>query len=189
MEIKEMALHHKKVTEIKEYKKNSRVHPESQVKQICESIKAFGFNNPILIDEKSIIIAGHGRFMAAKILGLGTVPCIVLDGLTESQKKAYVIADNKIHENGEWNDDLLKEEMETISKSVNIDLLGFSEKEMSKLFDETAGIKIESELEEKELAQLIVKFMPCDRNDVINIISDSLKDYKDAYVWCEDEQV
>ena len=187
MEKKHLALHHKKLSEIKEYKKNSRVHPESQIKQICESIKEFGFNNPILIDEDSVIIAGHGRFMAAKVLGLDVAPCIVLDGLIDEQKKAYVIADNKIHENGEWNEEILKEEIESISKSVNVDLLGFSEKEMSKIFDETAGIKIESDLDEKNLDQVIVKFMPCDRNDVINIISDALKDYKDAYVWCEDE--
>lgn len=78
------------------YANNSRTHNETQVTQIASSIKEFGFTNPILLDQDSGIIAGHGRVMAAKKLGLSEVPCIVLSHLSDAQKKAYVIADNKL---------------------------------------------------------------------------------------------
>ena len=76
------------------YVNNSRTHDDDQVKQIASSIKEFGFTNPVLIDDKNGVIAGHGRILAAQLLNMDNVPCLVLDGLTESQKKAYVIADN-----------------------------------------------------------------------------------------------
>src|SRR5512138_3319254 len=85
------------------YSRNPRTHSEEQVAQIAASIREFGFTNPILIDSKQGIIAGHGRFAAAKELGLERVPCIDLSHLTEEQKRAYVIADNKLALNGGWN--------------------------------------------------------------------------------------
>ena len=85
------------------YERNARNHPESQIKQIIKSITEFGFNNPILIDERGEIIAGHGRYIAAKEMGLNTVPTITLSHLNERQKRAYRLADNKIAENGGWN--------------------------------------------------------------------------------------
>jgi ParB-like chromosome segregation protein Spo0J len=84
--------------------RNPRTHSEAQVAQIAASIAEFGFNSPILVDSKAGILAGHGRLLAARKLGLTEVPVIVLDHLSEAQKRAYIIADNKLAENAEWND-------------------------------------------------------------------------------------
>jgi ParB-like chromosome segregation protein Spo0J len=95
-------------TSVIPYEKNARIHNCKQIKQIVNSIKEFDFNNPILIDEKNIIIAGHGRLLAAEHLSLGKVPVVRITHLSEAQKKAYRIADNKLTENGQWDVDLLK---------------------------------------------------------------------------------
>lgn len=131
------ALHHKKVTDRIEYVNNSRTHSDEQVNQVASSTKEFGFTNPILIDEQNGIIAGHGRLMAAKKLGLEEVPCIVLTGLTEAQKKAYVIADNKLALNSGWDLDLLKLEMQNLDElGFDLDLLGFSDDELNDLLND-----------------------------------------------------
>ncbi len=118
----------KKVNDLIPYVNNSRLHDEEQIIQICSSIKEFGFTNPVLIDEENGIIAGHGRLMAAKKLELKTVPCIVLVGLSEAQKKAYVIADNSIALNSSWDMDKLTLEMESLkTEDFDLDLLGFDE--------------------------------------------------------------
>lgn len=93
------------------YANNARTHSEEQVAQICASIREFGFTNPLLIDENGGIIAGHGRLAAAKILKMDEVPTIELKGLNEAQKRAYVIADNKLALNAGWDEDLLKLEL------------------------------------------------------------------------------
>jgi ParB-like chromosome segregation protein Spo0J len=93
------------------YARNSRTHSEAQVSQIAASIKEFGFTNPVLIDESGGIIAGHGRVMAARKLGMAEVPCITLAGLTESQRRAYVIADNRLAELAGWDSQMLALEM------------------------------------------------------------------------------
>jgi ParB family transcriptional regulator, chromosome partitioning protein len=93
---------YQKVTDLIPYVNNSRTHSEEQVKQIAASIKEFGFTNPILIDENKGVIAGHGRLLAAGKLALAEVPTIVLEGLTEAQRKAYVIADNRLALNAGW---------------------------------------------------------------------------------------
>lgn len=85
-----------RVIDLIPYINNSRTHSDEQVSQVAASIKEFGFTNPVLIDEQHGVIAGHGRIMAAKKLGLAEIPCVQLVGLTEAQKKAYVIADNQI---------------------------------------------------------------------------------------------
>ena len=132
-----MEIVYKKINELKPYKNNSRTHDESQIKQICESIKEYGWTNPVLIDEKGMIIAGHGRVEAGKKLDIKEVPCIVLSGLTEAQKKAYVIADNKMALNAGWNEELLKTELENLKElDFDLELTGFSKKELDKLFDE-----------------------------------------------------
>ena len=89
----------KSTEELIPYAKNARTHSEAQVNQIAASITEFGFTNPILVDGTKSIIAGHGRLMAAKKLGLNQVPVVILDHLTEAQKRAYIIADNKLAEN------------------------------------------------------------------------------------------
>lgn len=132
-----MEIVYKKINELKPYENNSRTYDESQIKQICESIKEYGWTNPVLIDEKGMIIAGHGRVEAGKKLDIKEVPCIVLSGLTEAQKKAYVIADNKMALNAGWNEELLKTELEKLKElDFDLELTGFSKKELDKLFDE-----------------------------------------------------
>ena len=135
-----MDIVYKKINEIKQYENNSRTHDESQIKQICESIKEYGWTNPVLIDENNMIIAGHGRVEGGKKLNIKEVPCIVLSGLTEAQKKAYVIADNKMALNAGWNEELLKTELENLKDlDFDLELTGFSKKELDKLFDEING--------------------------------------------------
>jgi ParB-like chromosome segregation protein Spo0J len=118
------------------YANNSRTHSDAQVSQVAASIKEFGFTNPVLIDEQGGIIAGHGRVMAAKKLGLAEVPCVVLDGLSEAQKKAYIIADNKLALNSGWDADMLKVEMERLGElGFDLSLTGFDDIELSGIFD------------------------------------------------------
>lgn len=108
------------------YARNSRTHSEAQVAQIAGSIREFGFTNPVLIDAENGIIAGHGRIMAAQKLGLKDVPCIRLDHLTETQRKAYVIADNKLALNSGWDEQMLGLELADLREmDFDLDVLGF----------------------------------------------------------------
>jgi ParB-like chromosome segregation protein Spo0J len=114
------------------YERNPRTHSEEQIVQIAASIREFGFTNPILIDSKQGIIAGHGRLAAARELGLDKVPCIDLSHLTEEQKRAYVIADNKLALNGGWNEDLLRLELTDLKElGANLELTGFDPMELA----------------------------------------------------------
>lgn len=108
------------------YARNARTHSPEQVSQIAKSIETFGFNNPILIDENNQIIAGHGRVMAAKQIGLASVPCIRLLWLTDTQRRAYILADNKIAENAGWDQAMLESEIEDLA-ALDMDpmLMGF----------------------------------------------------------------
>ena len=123
------------------YANNSRVHSDEQVNQIAASIKEFGFLNPIIIDGDNGIIAGHGRVMAANKLGVKELPCVDASHLTEAQRKAYVIADNKLALNAEWDFDLLKIEIESLQEGdFKLDLLGFDVDELNGIlgFDDIA---------------------------------------------------
>ena len=121
-----LSIEYKSTGELVPYINNSRTHSEQQVQQVAASIKEFGFTNPILIDHDGGIIAGHGRLQAAQLLSLDEVPTITLEGLTEAQRKAYVIADNKLALNAGWNDELLKVEIEALTESdFNLDILGW----------------------------------------------------------------
>lgn len=128
------------------YARNARTHSDSQVSQIAGSIAEFGFVNPVLIGGDNIIIAGHGRVMAAKKLGLKTVPTIKLDHLTENQRRALVIADNKIAENAGWDEELLRLELQNLAdEDFDLDLLGFDDVELDDLLtslddDEAAAL-------------------------------------------------
>jgi len=129
-----MEIQNKKISELIPYVNNTRTHSDEQVQQIASSIKEFGFTNPVLIDEKGGVIAGHGRIMAAKLLQLDEVPTITLSGLTEAQIKAYIIADNKLALNAGWDEELLKVEIEGLyDLGFNIDILGFSADELEDL--------------------------------------------------------
>lgn len=118
------------------YARNSRTHSDEQVGQIASSIKEFGFTNPILIDVENQIIAGHGRLMAANRLQMKEVPCIRLSHLSESQTRAYVIADNKLALNAGWDDELLALEIKDLQElDFDVSLLGFNDDELSSLMD------------------------------------------------------
>jgi DNA modification methylase len=118
------------------YAKNSRTHSDEQVAQIAASIKEFGFNNPVLVDKDDVIIAGHGRVMAARKCGLMEVPCIRLGHLTETQRKAYVIADNRLALNAGWDNELLTIELnELLADDFALDILGFDSDELKALLD------------------------------------------------------
>jgi len=116
------------------YARNSRTHSDAQVAQIAASIKEFGFTNPVLIDETGSIIAGHGRVMAARKLAITDVPSIRLTHLTDAQKKAYVIADNKLALNAGWDDEMLAVELSDLKDmGFDLDLTGFSTDEIEAL--------------------------------------------------------
>ena len=124
------------------YINNARTHSEEQVKQIAASIKEFGFNNPVLIDKDNGIIAGHGRVMAAQKLNINDIPCVRLEHLSEAQKKAYIIADNKLALNAGWDDELLKLDLAELKElNFDIDLIGFNEDELNKLFETPTEVK------------------------------------------------
>lgn len=117
--------------------KNPRTHSDAQLTQIAASIAEFGFNNPILVDTKSGIIAGHGRLLAARKLGLKEVPVIVLDHLSEPQKRAYIIADNQLALNAGWDEELLRQELATLqNEDFNLDLIGFDDEDLARLLAE-----------------------------------------------------
>ena len=119
------------------YARNSRTHSDEQVAQICASIKEFGFTNPVLVDGEGVIIAGHGRTMAAQRLGMKEVPCLRLAHLTDAQKKAYVIADNKLALNAGWDDDMLAIELKELNEAdFDLSLTGFDDQELAGLLAE-----------------------------------------------------
>jgi len=116
------------------YARNSRTHTDIQVSQIAASIKEFGFTNPVLIDEDNDIIAGHGRVLAAKKLGLDTVPCIRLSHLSETQQRAYVIADNQLALNAGWNFDMLSVEIDELNDNkYDISVIGFTTEQLAEI--------------------------------------------------------
>jgi DNA modification methylase len=119
------------VTDLTPYARNSRTHSDAQVAQIAASIKEWGFTNPILIDPDGGIIAGHGRLLAAQRAGIDDVPCIIADGWTDAQKRAYVIADNKLALNAGWDDEMLKVELGELSDlDFDLSLTGFDDDEL-----------------------------------------------------------
>lgn len=116
------------------YARNSRTHSDEQVQQIMGSIKEFGFTNPILVDADGLIIAGHGRTMAAQRMGIKEVPCLRLGHLTDAQKKAYVIADNKLALNAGWDDEMLRLELADLQEAdFDLSLTGFDDDELNAL--------------------------------------------------------
>ena len=178
------------------YEKNPRTHSEEQINQILKSIKEFGFNNPILIDEKNRIIAGHGRLEAAKKLGLRVVPTIQLSHLSENQRRAFIIADNKIALNSGWNFDLLKIELSDLKlENFDLSVTGFFDKELEGIFSdgfskETGNFKEEWEgmpefdkKDEKPFRSLIVHFdKQVDVDNFFKLIKQSFSN-KTKYIW------
>lgn len=139
----DLAIEYESVEALIPYVANSRTHSDAQVAQIAASIKEFGWTNPILIDGENTIIAGHGRLLAARKLGMADVPVIRIDHLTKAQQRALVIADNKLALNAGWNDDLLKLELKELDDlKFDLTLTGFDLEELAKLFDEVEADEI-----------------------------------------------
>jgi len=127
----------RKVADLIPYARNSRTHSAEQVGQIAASIKEWGWTVPVLIEPDGGLIAGHGRILAAQKLGIKDVPCMVAEGWTDAQKKAYIIADNKLALNAGWDNDLLKIELQDLGDlDFDLTLTGFDVDEMAVLFDE-----------------------------------------------------
>jgi len=114
------------VKKLQPYKNNAKVHDKAQVEKIAASIQEFGFLNPILIDKDFNIIAGHGRTMAAELIGMKKVPAVYVEGLTDAQRRAYILADNRLTELGGWDEYVVQQELEALkNEGFNIELTGF----------------------------------------------------------------
>ena len=151
---KELNITYRPIKELKPYKKNAKKHNKEQVEQIANSIKEFGFTQPVIIDKYDCVVAGHGRILGAKKAGLKQVPTVCLDELTEEQIKAYRLVDNKLNES-EWDYSLLDEEIEQLT-DIDMDLFGFDEVvEITK--DDEAKKKVEFEIKEKYEVHIICK--------------------------------
>ncbi len=122
------------------YAKNARTHSEEQIAHIAASIAEFGFNNPVLVDTGAGIIAGHGRVFAARKLGLSQIPVVVLDHLSETQKRAFIISDNRISDSAGWDDEILRSELRDLKDAdLDLALLGFDDDELAALLAEVAA--------------------------------------------------
>lgn len=132
------------------YARNSRTHSAEQVSQIAASIREWGWTTPVLVDEEGCIIAGHGRVLAAQKLGIADIPCMVAEGWTEEQRRAYVIADNKLALNAGWDNDLLKVELQALdAEGFDLELTGFAKDELAAFLSEpTEGLTDEDAVPE-----------------------------------------
>ena len=172
----------KKVGDLIPYVNNTRTHTDEQVNQVASSIKEFGFTNPVLIDSDGGIISGHCRTEAAKKLKLKEVPCIELSNLTEAQKKAYIIADNKLALNAGWNEELLKLEIESLKElDFDLDLLGFNDFDLGKLLDEE-----NEDIEDVENISMYYNFIvKCEGKEELEALKNKLNVNKDKVEFKE----
>ena len=155
-----MEITQKKVDELIPYARNARTHSEEQIAQIAASIREFGWTNPILIDGKNGIIAGHGRLAAARKLGLDEIPVIELEHLTETQKKALILADNKLALNSGWDNDMVMFELKELNlDGFDLELVGFDSIELAKIFDEEEEKK--DELKEQSYNEVFNIIIEC----------------------------
>lgn len=149
---KEMQYYLADINDLIPYIRNARTHSESQIAQIAASIKEFGFLSPILIAEDNTILAGHGRLAAARKLGLKQVPCVKESHLTETQRRAYIIADNKLSLNAGWDEDMLAIELSELQGAdFDLDLLGFDESELASIFEDDKEVEDDDFDVEEEL--------------------------------------
>ena len=141
------------ITKLVPYVNNARTHSPEQINKLRSSLREFGFINPVIIDRDFGVIAGHGRILAAKGEGITEVPCVFADHLTEAQKKAYIIADNRMAMDAGWDEELLRVEIEALqAEAFDLSLTGFDEKELSDLFKDDADVQeddfdVDAELE------------------------------------------
>ena len=154
MENKELNIKYRPIKELKPYKKNAKKHNKEQVEQIANSIKEFGFTQPVIIDKHDCVVAGHGRILGAKKAGLKQVPTVCLDELTEEQIKAYRLVDNKLNES-EWDNDLLNTELSELWDAGEVDMTLF-DFDMDNLFEEETENKKKVEFEVKKENKIII---------------------------------
>ena len=146
-----MQIIQKKISEIKPYEKNARVHSDAQIQSIFQSIKSLGFNDPIEIDDEGTILSGHARFEAGKLLGLESIPCVVHSHLTSAQKQAYIIAANKIQMNSTWDNEALKSEIISLMDcDFDVTISGFNIEEIDYLLNEVKHSEENSFCDEDE---------------------------------------
>ena len=150
------------------YVNNARTHSPEQLTKLRSSLREFGFINPVIIDKDFNVIAGHGRLMAAKAEGIKEVPCVFVDYLTEAQKKAYIIADNRMAMDAGWDEELLRVEIEALQGAdFDVSLTGFDDKELSDLFKEDSGS--EADDDDFDLTTALEKASFVVRGDVWNV--------------------
>jgi ParB-like chromosome segregation protein Spo0J len=136
----DLAVIYRKIAELVPYGRNARTHSDAQIAQIAKAIQEFGWTNPVLVDERSQLIAGHGRVAAASLLGMADVPTICITGLTEQQRRALIIADNKLALNAGWDDALLTSELQALrAEDFDMALLGFGQDELNRLLPPGLG--------------------------------------------------
>ena len=140
--MQELNIKYMNIRDLKPYKKNAKKHSKEQVEQIANSIKEFGFTQPVIIDKNNEVVAGHGRILGAKKAGLKQVPTVCLEELTEEQIKAYRLVDNKLNES-EWDYNLLDEELGILSEDIDMDMsmFGFDTRSLKDLFEEEQEVK------------------------------------------------
>lgn len=149
----ELNIVYRNIKELKPYKKNAKKHPKEQVERIANSIKEFGFTQPVIIDKNNYVVAEHGRILGAKKAGLKQVPTVMLEDLTEEQIKAYRLVDNKLNES-DWDFGLLDEELGMLSEDIDMELFGF---EFDEIKEEEQKKKVEFEIKEKYEVHIICK--------------------------------
>jgi site-specific DNA-methyltransferase (adenine-specific) len=174
--MQEMNVIYKNIKELKPYKKNAKKHPKEQVERIANSIKEFGFTQPVIVDKNNEVVAGHGRILGAKKAGLKSVPTVCLEDLTEEQIKAYRLVDNKLNES-EWDYGLLDEELENLTEDIDMNLFGFDENvDLTNAFEYETKDKVEKNFFVVSLAfpkdekEVIMKYLNKNKEKVQEII-------------------
>lgn len=141
---------YKNVDDLIPYARNAKIHDENNINLIAGSIKSFGFNNPILLDGENGIIAGHGRVLASKKLGIKQIPTIELQGLSDAEKRAYIIADNRLTEKSEWDKEILSLELQDLNElGIDLNIIGFNDEDLNNIIQEETPEVVEDEFSEQ----------------------------------------
>lgn len=140
-----------KINDLRPYDKNAKIHTAYQIELLVKSINEFGFVNPILIDEDKNVIAGHGRIEAAKICGFKELPAVIIEGLNDIQRRAYILADNRLSELAEWDNKLVAEELQGLHEmNFDTEVTGFSYEDIDFSFLDQEKAKIETKKRERK---------------------------------------
>ena len=154
--MKQIEIKYKSIKDLKPYKKNAKKHPKEQIERIANSIKEFGFTQPVIIDKDNYVVAGHGRILGAKKAGIKNIPTVCLEDLTEEQIKAFRLVDNKTNES-DWDFSLLDEELGILAQDIDMELFGFDMIMTDEELEEEKKKKVEFEIKEKYEVHIICK--------------------------------